>query len=277
MIHVLPLDELAAGACAGDVRVTDDAIVDPLAWATHRRFTSSGRAALDAVLAGLALAPGDEVWITNTSGQSYVSACVTCTVFNHCRPSRVPTERTRAIIAIHEYGYPHPDLPALAAEARAQGIPLIEDCAHSLDSTLDGAPLGSWGDYAIFSLSKVAPVVAGGVLVGREGLPDAGADGAAAAAYAEQLPALAGYSERRRANAAAVRRRFSKLALLLEPGPGVTPWYLGLLCTDAPAVRRRSDAVQWGSTLRSDLLLVTTNPFVAPEVLVAAVESALHE
>ena len=285
VIHVLPLDELHSGA-PGDAPQLSDAPglgEDPLAWATHRCFTPSGRAALDAVLTELALAPGDEVLITNASGQTYVSACVTCTVFNHCRPSRVLTERTRAILAIHEYGYPHPELAALATLARARGIPLIEDCAHSLDSSLDGVPLGSFGDFAIFSLSKVLPVAAGGVLVGRDGLPacdraapafDRAAGTDAGTAYAEHLPALAAYSARRRSNAEAIRARLPALPLLLAPGPGVTPWYVAVLTPEASEIRRRSQAVEWGSTLHPDLLLITTNPFVEPDALTRALESA---
>ena len=273
MIHVLPLDELGSPSAAPPPAASG---ADPLAWAAHRHFTPSGRAALEAVLASLALAPGDEVLITNASGQRYVSACVTCTVFNHCRPSRVLTDRTRAIIAIHEYGYPHPELSALVHEARRRGIPLIEDCAHSLDSSLDGAPLGSFGDYAIFSLSKVAPVAAGGVLVSRDSPPEldacAGAD--AARIYAEQLPALAGYSARRRANAATIRARLDAPALALEPGPGVTPWYVAVLTPKATGIRRRCDAIEWGSTLDPDLLLITTNPLVEPDALARALESA---
>jgi hypothetical protein len=283
MIRVLPLDQ-AGSSPSPPVGVAQ---ADPLAWASHRRFMPSGRSGLDAVLDSLELEPDDEVMITNSSGQRYISPCVTCVVFNHCQPSRVLTDRTRAIVVIHEYGYPHPELIELCAVAGDRAIPLIEDCVHSLDSTLDGAPLGSFGDYAIFSLSKVLPVPAGGILVGSDALPDRRPEtepeqalerergGAGAqAAYREHLPALAEYARRRRRNSDAVRRSFPDLPLLLEPGPGVTPFYIGLLTPDAPEIRRRSSAVEWGSTLRSDLLLVTTNPFVETDVLVTALNSA---
>jgi len=242
----------------------------------------SGRSALDAVLRSLALEPADEVLITNSSGQTYISACVTCIVFNHCQPSRVLTDRTRAIVTIHEYGYPHPQLRALSAAARDRGIPLIEDCAHSVDSTLDGAPLGSFGDFAIFSLPKVMPVPGGGVLISAQPMshlrPDAvEARAEAQAAYVAHLPALAAYSRRRRQNCDAIRQSFPEMPVWLEPGPGVTPYFVGLLTPDAPEIRRRSSVVEWGSTLQEDLLLVTTNPFVEADVLVRALESALRQ
>ncbi len=267
MIRVLPVDEFdGASPTAGD------AATDPLAWATRRRFTASGRAALELVLDGLDLQPEDDVLVTNSSGQTWISACVTCLVFNHCRPSRVLTNRTRAIVVIHEFGYPHPQLEALLGVAAERCIPLIEDCAHSLDSTYDGRPLGSFGDYAVFSLSKVLPVEVGGVLVGNTSGSD---DHRAADLYRNWAPRLPELSRRRRAAYKAVRERFPELPLLLDAGPGVTPWYVGLITNDAAAVRRRSDAIEWGSTLRDDLLLVTTNPFVEPPTLVAALEEAL--
>jgi DegT/DnrJ/EryC1/StrS aminotransferase family len=278
MIRVLPMD--AVGARVPPYSAAP--AVDPLAWAAHTRFMPSGRSALDAVLRSLELDPADDVLISNSSGQTYISACVTCIVFNHCRPSRVITSRTRAIVVIHEFGYPHPRLGELIEIARARQIPLIEDCAHSLDSSVDGTPLGSFGDFAIFSLSKVLPVTAGGVLVSaapeRDLVAQAAADDAdAEVAYRRHVPALPDYSHRRRRNYAAVRNRFPDLPLLLSESPGVTPFYVGLVTSDAPRIKRRSSAIEWGSTLCDDLLLVTTNPFVEPDELVVALESAFEE
>ena len=275
VIRVLPYDQVAGrppavadGAGAG---------ADPLSWAPTRLFTPSGRAALDATLRTLALDPHDDVLITNSSGQTYVSSCVTCTVFNHCRPTRVLTDRTRAIVVIHEYGYPHPELAALLESARNRGIPLIEDCAHSLDSISEGVPLGSLGDFAIFSLSKVLPVPGGGILVtdGRSGVAaDVDDDTEAEAAYRTHLPALPEYSLRRRRNYDAVRARFPELDVQLEAGSGITPFFVGLITPRAAEIRARSSAIEWGSTLRDDLLLVPTNPFVDPAVLVEALDGA---
>lgn len=275
MIRVLPQDQLAAG---GGLDPVDGPVADPLDWAPSPVFTQSGRSALGAILDSLDLEPSDDVMIANSSGQTYVSACVTCTVFNHCRPSRVLDDRTRAILVIHEYGFPHPRLGELVDAAGARGIPLIEDCAHSLDSTLDGVPLGSFGDYAIFSLPKVLPVAAGGILVAAAG--DAAAlcapSAEAEAAYADHLATIPEYSRRRRSNYEAVCALLPDVPLLLEAEPGVTPWHVPLVTDRAREIRRRSTAVEWGSTLENDLLLVTTNPLVEPEVLVAAVADAFE-
>lgn len=276
MIRVLPRDEVGGNRRLEVVAAPIAA--DLLAWAPSRTFVASGRSGLDAILRSLGLGPGDDVLITNSTGQTYVSSCVTCTVFNHCRPSRVLGDRTRAILVIHEYGFPHPALRQLLEIAEKQGIPVIEDCAHSLDSELDGMPLGSFGDFAIFSLPKVLPVAAGGILVAAKtdatGICEPSTE--AEAAYRKHLPVMGAYSQRRRHNYAAVRERFPEVPVRLEAGPGVTPWYVPLVTERAREIKDRSAAVEWGSTLDEDLLLVTTNPLVETEALVDAVERAFE-
>jgi hypothetical protein len=275
MIRVMPLDELVDGTARSPSDVPSE---DPLAWASSRVFTPSGRTALEAILRNLDLDPADDILIANSSGQTYISSCVTCTVFNHCRPSRVLSDQTRAILVIHEYGFPHPHLDELLEVARTREIPLIEDCAHSLDSSIDGRPLGSFGDFAIFSLPKVLPVAAGGILVAAA--IDAGSLGKrsreAEAAYTDHLAVLPEYSRRRRANFEAVRTLLPDLPLRLEAGPGITPWHVPLVTVRAGEIRARSNAVEWGSTLERDLLLVTTNPLVEPKELRAAVAEAFE-
>ncbi len=77
-------------------------------------------------------------------------------------------EKTRAIYLIHYLGFPGP-VEELAALCREKKIYLIEDCALALFSRLNGKPLGSFGDAAVFSLYKSLPVPSGGVLVINNG------------------------------------------------------------------------------------------------------------
>jgi dTDP-4-amino-4,6-dideoxygalactose transaminase len=60
-------------------------------------------------------------------------------------------------------GWPQP-LSELQSFCREKGITLIEDCALSFMSDLNGKPLGSFGDYSVFCLYKSVPVPNGGVL-----------------------------------------------------------------------------------------------------------------
>jgi len=72
-------------------------------------------------------------------------------------------KRTKALFLIHYFGFPQRDLPALLQLCRDHGLYLIEDCAHSLYSTLsDGRMLGTFGDLAVFSLWKTLPLPEGG-------------------------------------------------------------------------------------------------------------------
>jgi hypothetical protein len=58
------------------------------------------------------------------------------------------TAKTRAVIATHLFGIPA-DIPAL--QLALPGVSIVEDCAQALGSTLDGRPVGSHGDAAVFS------------------------------------------------------------------------------------------------------------------------------
>ena len=73
-----------------------------------------------------------------------------------------------AVIAVHMFGHLC-DMPRL--QEAAQGIPIIEDCAQSLGSKLDGRMAGSFGAIAAFSFrsGKYLSVGEGGaVYAGHE-------------------------------------------------------------------------------------------------------------
>lgn len=74
------------------------------------------------------------------------------------------TPDTRAIYLIYYLGFPQPidDLLRLCTKYR---LFLIEDCALSLFSQINGRPMGSFGDLGIFSFHKTLPLPNGGGLV----------------------------------------------------------------------------------------------------------------
>jgi dTDP-4-amino-4,6-dideoxygalactose transaminase len=78
--------------------------------------------------------------------------------------NRLCRSRPRALYIIHYLGWPQP-MKELMALCRERGMILIEDCALSWLSELDGRPLGSFGDYAVFCLYKTVPVPNGGLVV----------------------------------------------------------------------------------------------------------------
>jgi hypothetical protein len=168
MVSILPLSQLTENG----IQVTDlkRSIEDR---GSHEikdiigdyRLFKMGRDAITAVINYLQLKRDDEVYITTTTDTSYVSTCVSATIFNICKISRVLTDKTKAIFVIHNFGFPHPDLLALRELADDRKIPLIEDCVFAFDSfTQTGIRLGSIGDFSIYSLYKIVPITYGGIL-----------------------------------------------------------------------------------------------------------------
>ena len=70
--------------------------------------------------------------------------------------------RAKALLVEHTFGLPA-DGAAFRAFCDEHGLVLIEDCARALGSTSGGRLVGSFGQYAVFSLPKCAPVRAGGL------------------------------------------------------------------------------------------------------------------
>lgn len=128
---------------------------------------SSGTAALHLAMLLSGVNPGDEVITTsmtaeptNTTilqvGAKPVFADVDATTGN-LSPSAVEsliTKHTKAICVVHYAGYPA-RLNELRELADRYGLSLIEDCAHALGAEYNHQPIGSIGDYAIFSFQAI--------------------------------------------------------------------------------------------------------------------------
>lgn len=222
-----PADAMAVGMKSGGLSQLCDLMGQP-----QGILTSSGRESIGIVLQALHLARGDEVWILTSFDFSNVSSCVTSTVFNVCKPSRVATKNTRAILIIHEFGIPHPETPKIAETAKQRGIPLIEDCAHTIDSRRDGWQVGTHGDYAIVSFPKMFPAAGGGALLGGDldrmnsvlNAPESKELDQKLAYWLSTWPEQA---ERRRDVYQNLTRRFQEIGLqpLFTVTDQVTPWF----------------------------------------------------
>ena len=67
----------------------------------------------------------------------------------------------------HIGGWINPDIEAISLLCKKKGIILIEDCAHSLGSTLNNKHSGLFGDAGVYSLyaTKAIPAGEGGIIV----------------------------------------------------------------------------------------------------------------
>jgi perosamine synthetase len=74
-----------------------------------------------------------------------------------------------AIMVVHYAGYPA-EMDAIRKIGDTYSVPIIEDCAHALGAQYKGRPIGSLGDYAIFSFQAIKHLttVDGGMLVVRD-------------------------------------------------------------------------------------------------------------
>jgi dTDP-4-amino-4,6-dideoxygalactose transaminase len=81
----------------------------------------------------------------------------------------VLTNKTTAIIVPHLFGNPA-DINAIVDLARPKNIRVIDDAAQALGATIDGRPVGSFGDAGILSFGseKVCFGLGGGVVVSRQ-------------------------------------------------------------------------------------------------------------
>lgn len=70
------------------------------------------------------------------------------------------TPKTKGILPVHLYGHPARmrELEALAAE---RGVALYEDAAQAHGASLDGRPVGSFGEFAMFSLYPTKNMTSG--------------------------------------------------------------------------------------------------------------------
>lgn len=139
---------------------------------------SSGTAALHTALTLAGVEAGDEVISTPMTAEPTNTSILYCGAkviwadvdpfSGNIEPDSIRqsiTSKTKAIIVVHYAGYPV-RLAEIRAIADEYGVPLIEDCAHALGATYDGKPVGTIGDFGIFSFQAIKHMttVDGGML-----------------------------------------------------------------------------------------------------------------
>lgn len=128
----------------------------------HAVAVSSGTGALHCIVAALDLPDGAEVITTPFSFVASTNALL----YEHLRPRFVDIDRstynldanrvedaigpeTHALLAVDVFGVPA-DWPALADLADAHDLALVDDACEAIGASVQGTPIGAWGDAASF-------------------------------------------------------------------------------------------------------------------------------
>lgn len=139
---------------------------------------NSGRSCLMAILDALGIKSGDEVLLQAFTCNAAVNPILrigakpifvdvddTINIDPNDLKKKI-TKESRAIIVQHTFGWPA-KIEEILEIAEKNNLFLIEDCAHSLGSKVNGRYCGSFGDASFFSFGrdKVISSVFGGIAV----------------------------------------------------------------------------------------------------------------
>jgi dTDP-4-amino-4,6-dideoxygalactose transaminase len=142
---------------------------------------NSCTAALHLALLALRLQPGDEVITTALTFCATVNAIIhagATPVLADVDPAtmnldpadvrRKLTPRTKALLPVHFAGRPCA-MDELEAIARQNGLRIVEDCAHAIETEYHGRKAGTFGDFGCFSfyVTKNVATGEGGMLLAR--------------------------------------------------------------------------------------------------------------
>ncbi len=134
---------------------------------------NSCTAALHLALVGCGVGPGDEVITTPMTfcatvnaivhaGATPVLADVDPRTMN-IDPRRIEeriTSRTRVVLPVHFAGRAC-DMTTITGLAQKHGLRLVEDCAHSIETTHRGRHVGTFGDYGCYSFYVTKNIITG--------------------------------------------------------------------------------------------------------------------
>ncbi|MEB3286668.1 MAG: aminotransferase class I/II-fold pyridoxal phosphate-dependent enzyme [Vampirovibrionales bacterium] len=136
--------------------------------------TNTGTSALHLAMSALGIGPGDEVivpaltFIATVNPVRYLGATpvfvdVESTTFgmNPLAVEAAITEKTRAIVVAHLYGFPA-RIRAIKQIADKHGLPVIEDAAEALGAAVDGDFIGTIGTIGCFSFNGNKTITCGG-------------------------------------------------------------------------------------------------------------------
>jgi hypothetical protein len=129
-------------------------------------FTVNGKEAINIALKKIKLKKNDLVTILTSSGNKYISKCVTDEISKFCSWSRKLEKKTATILINHEFGYPFNSIEKI----KKLKIPIIEDLCHSFFTSNEINKIGYFSDFSIYSLPKIFPIQIGGILAAKNNI-----------------------------------------------------------------------------------------------------------
>ncbi len=149
--------------------------------AEHAVAVNSCTAALHLSILAAGIGPGDEVITTPLTFCASVNAIIhagatpvladvdprSMNIDPECVKARI-TPRTKAILPVHFAGRAC-DMDPLCALADANGLTIIEDCAHAIETEYRGRKAGCFGDFGCFSFYVTKNIITGegGLILAR--------------------------------------------------------------------------------------------------------------
>lgn len=139
---------------------------------------ATGRMGFFALMQALGIREGDEVVLQGATcsvmvnavlrvGASPVYADIDANTFGSSAEDimKVLSPRTRLIVAQHSFGIPC-DIEPILELAKIRGIFMLEDCALTVGSKINGTICGNFGDAALFSTDHSKPIntLSGGLI-----------------------------------------------------------------------------------------------------------------
>jgi len=112
-------------------------------------LTRSGRTGIILSLKAFGLKREDEVLVPR-----YMTTCVLDAINQQAIPSLHLTERTKAVLFYHHWGYQQ-NYAKAERFLQSRKLWIIEDCAHGLWGRSQGKDIGTFGHTAVLSLTKI--------------------------------------------------------------------------------------------------------------------------
>ena len=134
---------------------------------------NSGTSGLHVALLALGIGPGDEVIVPSftfaatansvaLTGASPVFVDIDASTYNidYKLIEAAITPKTKAIQVVHLYGLPA-DMPHIIEIAKRHNLLIIEDAAQAHLAAIEGSPVGTFGDAAVFSFYPTKNMTSG--------------------------------------------------------------------------------------------------------------------